>query len=94
MSAIVTLYLLVALWFFVDLLQNFQRDTYLSAREKSLSVKVLLIATIFWPIVAPISFISKAINSSNQAHRKALSSKQNLIQTNSQDLTIYQRYFY
>ncbi|MGB7445168.1 MAG: hypothetical protein WA919_29195 [Coleofasciculaceae cyanobacterium] len=94
MAVLATLYLLVAIWFFVDWLQAFQKDTYLSPEEKSFSLKLLVLATIFWPVVAPISFASKLINPSTKSRRTTTSSRNKSIQPINRELAMYQRYFY
>lgn len=94
MAVIATLYLLVGLWFFIDWLQAFQQENFSSPEEKSFSMKLLLLATLLWPLVAPISVASKVINPSPKVRRTATSSQRKSIQPRSRELTMYQRYFY
>ncbi len=52
---LVVAYLLMAALFLVMWLNAFQKDTGLSDNEKVASLIVLSIASLFWPIVVPIS---------------------------------------
>lgn len=54
---LVTIYLLTAGVFFSRWIKFFLKDTTMSSRQKQISVLVLLISTVFWPIVAPISYL-------------------------------------
>lgn len=57
MIVLPALYLLSALYCFAIWLNVFQQDTDLSELEKRFSIKLLVFASIFWPIVVPVSFI-------------------------------------
>lgn len=54
---IIATYLLMAVPFLSIWLNAFRRDTSLSARERQLSLVVLAIATVFWPVVVPLSYL-------------------------------------
>ena len=53
---ILAIYVSVAVYFFATWFTIFQEDSGLSPRQIRLSWAVLLIATLFWPIVVPISY--------------------------------------
>ncbi|NEP51627.1 MAG: hypothetical protein F6K65_23640 [Moorea sp. SIO3C2] len=60
MTVLAGFYVSGALYFFSIWFQAFQKDTNLSAEQIRLSWIVLTIATIFWPIVAPIANLEKS----------------------------------
>ncbi len=51
-------YLIMAQRIFKVWIEFFQRDASLSSAEKQLSWVVLIVGTIFWPIVVPIAYVS------------------------------------
>ncbi|MGB7440796.1 MAG: hypothetical protein WA919_06985 [Coleofasciculaceae cyanobacterium] len=55
MAILLALYLVIAFYYFKYWRKAFRRDTNLSKQEKRFSWLVLAVATIFWPIVVPIS---------------------------------------
>ena len=55
MKLIIVAYLVMTSYFFMNWLKFFKRSPKLSPEEMFLSIVILLIATIFWPIVVPIS---------------------------------------
>ena len=55
--ALVVVYLLMASCFFYSWLKLFKQDTNLSSDERLLSQIVLVIATILWPVVVPITYL-------------------------------------
>ncbi len=60
LSLILTaLYVSKAIQCFANWFQRFRQDTSLSESEKRLCLKVLALATIFWPIVLPLSAMEK-----------------------------------
>ncbi len=62
LSLILTvIYFATAIQCFVGWFKRFRQDTSLSDAEKRLCWQVLAIATIFWPIVLPISSLEKRI---------------------------------
>ncbi|NEO99677.1 MAG: hypothetical protein F6K58_13560 [Symploca sp. SIO2E9] len=63
MTVLPAFYFGVALYFFSIWFTAFQQDTSLSKQEKAFSLKVLIVATIFWPLVAPISYLSQHLQS-------------------------------
>jgi len=58
------LYFTTAIQCFTSWFKRFQLDTTLSNSEKLLCLKVLAIATIFWPIVLPLCSLEKRLFSS------------------------------
>lgn len=60
MTVLAGFYVSGALYFFSIWFQAFQKDTNLSSEQIRLSWIVLTIATIFWPIVAPIANLEKS----------------------------------
>ncbi|NEQ87907.1 MAG: hypothetical protein F6K26_50430 [Moorea sp. SIO2I5] len=60
MTVLAGFYVSGALYFFSIWFQAFQKDTNLSAEQIRLSWIVLTIATVFWPIVAPIANLEKS----------------------------------
>ncbi|NEO32840.1 MAG: hypothetical protein F6K36_20940 [Symploca sp. SIO3C6] len=63
MAVLPALYFSVALYFFSIWFTAFCQDTNLSKQEQAFSLKVLIVATAFWPIVAPISYLSQHLQS-------------------------------
>ena len=62
LSLILTvLYFATAIQCFSSWFKRFRQDTSLSDSEKRLCWQVLAVATIFWPIVLPISSLEKRI---------------------------------
>lgn len=62
LSIILTaLYFATAIHCFASWFKRFRQDTSLSEAEKRLCLKVLAVATLFWPIVLPISSLEKRI---------------------------------
>jgi hypothetical protein len=51
------IYSLIAAHFFRVWLEFIKQDISLSAKDKRLSLEILAIATLFWPIVVPISYL-------------------------------------
>lgn len=60
MTVLAGFYVSGALYFFAIWFQAFQKDTNLSPEQIRLSWIVLTIATLFWPIVAPIANLEKS----------------------------------
>lgn len=58
------LYFSKAIQCFASWFKRFNRDTSLSNPEKRLCLKVLAIATIFWPIILPLCSLEKRLVSS------------------------------
>lgn len=63
MVVLPALYFSAAIYFSLIWFTAFQQDTNLSKEEKAFSLKVLIVATIFWPLVAPISYLSQHLQS-------------------------------
>lgn len=59
MQVITAVYLSGLLYFFCLFLTVFKQDRSLSQEEKRQSWIVLIVATIFWPIVVPLSCLEK-----------------------------------
>ncbi|NEP01227.1 MAG: hypothetical protein F6K58_21730 [Symploca sp. SIO2E9] len=63
MLVVAALYLSAALHFFYIWLRiwlkAFQQETDLCNQQKLICMKVLIIATIFWPLVVPISYLHR-----------------------------------
>lgn len=55
---LVSVYLLFARYFFKIWLRFFERDTEMTLEERRLSWVVLLIGTLVWPLVVPISYLT------------------------------------
>lgn len=55
---LVSVYLLFARYFFKIWLRFFERDTEMTLEERRLSWAVLLIGTLVWPLVVPISYLT------------------------------------
>ncbi len=53
------LYLSGALYCFTIWFKAFQRDSEMTAQQRHFSLKVLLIAILFWPLVVPLSCLEK-----------------------------------
>ncbi|NEO37170.1 MAG: hypothetical protein F6J90_12925 [Moorea sp. SIOASIH] len=60
MTVLAGFYVSGALYFFSIWFQAFQKDTNLSPEQIRISWIVLTIATLFWPIVAPIANLEKS----------------------------------
>ena len=58
------LYFSKAIHCFIRWFKRFRLDTNLSEPEKALCLKVLAIATLFWPIILPLSSLEKQLLSS------------------------------
>lgn len=56
MAILLALYLGIAFYYLRYLWKAFRRNTGLSKQQKNLSWLLLALATIFWPIVVPISW--------------------------------------
>ena len=56
-TALVIAYLLITSYFFINWLEFFNQSPSSSVEESFLSVVVLVIATILWPFVIPISYL-------------------------------------
>lgn len=54
---LVIAYLLITFYFLINWLRFFNSPRSLSVEDKLLSIVVLIVATIFWPFVVPISFL-------------------------------------
>ena len=54
---LISAYLLITSYFFINWLKFFNSSSSLSIEDKFLSVVVLVIATILWPFVVPISLL-------------------------------------
>lgn len=50
-------YLLMAAWVLTIWLKFFKQDTSLSSEDRLLSMVILVIATILWPVVVPIAYL-------------------------------------
>jgi hypothetical protein len=62
LSLILTaLYITKAIQCFANWFRRFRQDTSLSESEKRLCLKVLALATVFWPIVLPLSAMEKRL---------------------------------
>ncbi len=61
MLILTALYLLSSLYYFVTWFKLFRKATGLSPQEESLSWTVLIVATLLWPLVVPISFFEKRL---------------------------------
>ncbi len=55
---LVIIYLLSGLCFFSIWLEFLKGDTSLTAKDRLSAVAVVVIATVFWPIVVPIAYLS------------------------------------
>lgn len=53
----VFVYLLISSYFFTNWLKFFKRKPRLSPEEIFLSFVILVVATILWPVVVPISYL-------------------------------------
>lgn len=51
------IYLVSAAYFFKIWYSYFQQDSSLTEQDRLLSLGILLVATIFWPVVVPISYL-------------------------------------
>ena len=57
LSFSVVIYLLMAIHFFTLWLAVFRRDTSVSPEEELGALMILVIITIFWPLVVPLSYL-------------------------------------
>ncbi|NEO30539.1 MAG: hypothetical protein F6K36_08910 [Symploca sp. SIO3C6] len=62
MTFLPTIYLSAAFYFFLVWFGAFKRDMNISPQQKRISWLVLIVATIFWPIVVPISYLERISN--------------------------------
>ncbi len=69
MAILSGLYLLVALSFFGTLFEGFKKSTDLSPEQRECALKVMSIAAIFWPVVAPISYLEKRSKSKQVSYQ-------------------------
>ncbi len=53
---LVIVYWLIAVYFFTRWLDFFNKDAFMSNKEKLQSRMILIIATVCWPIVVPLSY--------------------------------------
>ena len=58
---LIALYLIKAMLCFTSWFKRFSQDSSLSNSEKRFCLKILTLATIFWPIVLPISSLEKRL---------------------------------
>ncbi|WP_250124995.1 hypothetical protein [Chroococcidiopsis sp. CCMEE 29] len=56
-TALIVFYLLVSLYFFINWLNFFKQKQNLAPEDKFLSIVILVIATILWPVAVPISYL-------------------------------------
>ena len=56
-TALIIAYLLITSYFFINWLKFFKQTSSLSVEEEFLSVVVLVIATILWPFVIPLTYL-------------------------------------
>ena len=73
-TALVVAYLLITSCFFINWLKFFKRNRRLSPDEMFLSLVVLVISTILWPLVVPISSLEHL-----KAQKLQLSSMMNIV---------------
>lgn len=59
--AVITAYLLISFYFFINWLKFFNHAPSWSIEDRFLSVVILIVATILWPFVVPISFIDELL---------------------------------
>ncbi|NEP00645.1 MAG: hypothetical protein F6K58_18630 [Symploca sp. SIO2E9] len=59
MTVIPTIYLSAAFYFFLVWLEAFKRDNNISLQQRRISWLVLILGTIFWPIVVPFSYLER-----------------------------------
>ena len=57
LAALVFTYLLTSSYFFTNWLKFFKRQARLSPEEILLSLVILIVATILWPVVIPVSYL-------------------------------------
>lgn len=55
--ALVVAYLFMAPFYFTSWLKLFRKDTDLSSNGKRVSMAILAISTILWPIIVPIAYL-------------------------------------
>lgn len=58
---LVGLYLSTALYYFTNWFKRFRQDNSLSESDKRFCLKILTLATIFWPIVLPLASLEKQL---------------------------------
>lgn len=63
---LISAYLLITFYFFINWLKFFNSSCILSIEDKFLSVVILVIATILWPFVVPIYLLELIQNRENQ----------------------------
>lgn len=56
-TALIVSYLLISLCFFINWLNFFRQKQSLSPEDRFLSIVILVIATILWPVAVPISYL-------------------------------------
>ena len=61
------IYLLSAVYFFKIWYFYFQKDASLTKQDRLLCLRILLVASIFWPMVVPISYLELLKNDRLQA---------------------------
>lgn len=59
MTVLPSIYLSVALYFFWIWLEAFKQEKNIPSQQLHISWLVLIVATIFWPIVVPISYLER-----------------------------------
>ncbi|WP_446401843.1 hypothetical protein [Coleofasciculus sp. C1-SOL-03] len=57
MLVLLTIYLLIAGLFCLNWLNAFQKETNLSAEQKTRCRIVFIVATVLWPLTFPISYL-------------------------------------
>lgn len=55
--ALIVAYLFMAPFYFNSWLELFRKDTDLSSKERLVSMVILVISTILWPIIVPIAYL-------------------------------------
>jgi Ca2+/H+ antiporter len=55
--ALIVSYLLISLCFFINWLNFFKQKHNLAPEDRFLSLVILVIATILWPVAVPISYL-------------------------------------
>ena len=59
MKVLPAIYFSAAFYFFGFWFEAFKRDTNMSIQEKRLSLLVLIVATVLWPIAVPICYLER-----------------------------------
>lgn len=72
LAALIVAYLLIGHCFFTSWLEFFHLDTTLSSKERRLSVMILVVAAIAWPIVVPLAYL-ELLRSSKKSFKKPTS---------------------